>query len=285
VNYANEIISYLSRAEGPCSVTIAPKAPPVSKDQTGALSVAFSKILDAADVSDTLLSFRTQAGGSDVLPTTRSGSFSFGIKNIGRFRVCFITQRGSKVTSITRVPYAVPALADVCQSAVAAEGLVERMCRARAGLIVVCGTNEIANSTFVYAVLRRINETVRKVIFAVEPSLTYLLGHVNSLVLQCEIGIDAASQEEAIQNAFTMNPDILFVGGLRHGDALRGVEHAIDTRLTILSSDASDGAGLMARYQAQGPGVSDAGNTIRHSVGVMPLPNGRLQIDIGGYDV
>lgn len=279
MNYANDLIAYLGSREGPCVITIAPNAPPVARDQSGLLGVAFSKVLDSADVADSLMSLRMQSGGSETLPSVRAGCFSFGVKNLGRFRVHYLTQRGTKVVRIARIPFMIPALEDVCVAPDGPVRLAERATGVRAGLIAVTGPSETANATFVYSLLRYVNDQARTVICTVEPALTFLMSHGNSLVIQCEVGTDAATLEEAVQNAMLMDPSIVYVGGLRFSDQSPLIEHSVDTRLTILCSEAMDAAALVARYPLH---ASDA---LAATVSVRPAPGGKLEAETSSFGI
>ena len=83
-------------------------APPVDRTADG-LRIALTRVLDPSDVADTLSTLLAKASVPGGLAA--AGNFSFGIKGVGRFRVTYITQRGSKVVSIARVRIGVPDIA------------------------------------------------------------------------------------------------------------------------------------------------------------------------------
>lgn len=127
MNRANEVIDYLSKSDNPDTLIIAPSAPPVSR--TGReIGVAMATVFDSQDVNDTLGAFRTRAlAAAGETAMSKAGTFSFGIKEVGRFRVNYATQRGSRIMTIVRIPHSIPKPSDLCTDCRGVEKAVSLM--------------------------------------------------------------------------------------------------------------------------------------------------------------
>jgi twitching motility protein PilT len=211
MNRSGELIDYLSRTRDCGRVIIAPNAPPVTR-QGRELTVALTRVLDASDVADTLMALRERAaGGEGELGDV--GQFSFGLRDVGRFRVHYLTQRGSRVISITRIPFASEDIETVCSTPQALKPLLDNLESGQQGIVVIGGTSDAANSRLGYAILRSINLASRHVLYVIERELTYLMSHENSIVIQSELGSDAATFAEALEGAMRFAPDVVYMGG------------------------------------------------------------------------
>ncbi|NQT91771.1 MAG: hypothetical protein HQ559_03345, partial [Lentisphaerae bacterium] len=128
------IFQYLVSDDYKGPLIIAPGAPPVCSTREG-MQVAGEFVLTAEDVLDTLVYLKTlvpitSLNAVEGLASQRLGSspdwaakagtmpesdtFSFGILDVGRFRVSFLTQRGTKIVSIARIPRDIPDLSTLC---------------------------------------------------------------------------------------------------------------------------------------------------------------------------
>ncbi|MFN3976457.1 MAG: twitching motility protein, partial [Aquificaceae bacterium] len=106
MNYAPYVINYLSTKEDIAEIYLVPKAF-ISERRGNRLIKISDTLLTPEDIRDTLVALRSYT--SSVLgPLGREGVFSFGLQNIGRFRVSYITQRGSYAVHILKTPYNIP---------------------------------------------------------------------------------------------------------------------------------------------------------------------------------
>ena len=277
-----EIIAYLSKPDTARSVLLAPNAPPVTRTATG-VEVVLNVVLDGGDIYDTLKALHIQAGGREDEPLRDSGAFSFAVPAIGRFRVHYATQRGTKVARIAVIPFNIPSLAECCADAADAQRLSTLIRSSRTGIIAVHGPHSAANNTLVYALLRDLNESQRLVIYAVERTLTYLIAHGESIVIQTELGADVASLEQGIVNALVFDPSVLFVGDVRPTDSVPSLTHAVGAGvLTIVSSVSIPGATLLQQYLPAAPadGAATGGPNLRCVVEVAPRDHGRCALRI-----
>jgi len=252
MNRANEILDYLSEPKNPGGLILAPMAPPVSRSE-GIVTVAIPSVFDAQDVTDTLAAFRTRALASSAdAAMPMSGSFSFGIRNIGRFRVNYATQRGSRVASILRIPHDIPTISTLCEAQAIQDQAMSLLESNGPGLLMICGPSTISNALFAYAMIDAVNKSQRKVLYVMERSLTFLIKHENSIVIQCELNTDVNSMDEGVNVASLFEPDIMYVGDLRPVEPLTGITRAVENGvLVILSSVMLNAQTLCSRYSPQ----------------------------------
>jgi len=131
---------------------------------------------------------------------------------VGRFRVKYITQRGSYVVYILKTPYHIPPLDRLCPSRKDSDKLEEIIRIHSSGFVIFQGKDHLLVNTLIYSLLQKVCENYSKIIFILESPLTFLLRHGQSLVVQREVGVDVDTFEEGLRDAFYMNPNILFMG-------------------------------------------------------------------------
>ena len=249
MNRTTEIIDYLSNTDTPNEIVIAPNAPPITHIN-GEISIALNTVFDTQDINDTSGSFKSKAlAAATDKKRDKSGSFSFGIRSVGRFRVNYITQRGSIIMVVIIIPGTIPAIDQLCENTEVAKKATDIISSGRPGLITVCGPNAIKNSTFTYSLLQHINQNKKTIIYALENILTYLMRHENSIIIQCELGTDIESIAAGIHNSSLFHPDIMYIGDIKPSDDLPEITNAIENgTLVILSSVLLDGKEILEKY-------------------------------------
>ncbi|MEI8352743.1 MAG: twitching motility protein, partial [bacterium] len=109
MNYSSQILNHLSKGEQAGHVLLVAGAPAVEKNGN-LVKVLFNSLLTPDDIRDTLLTFLSHVRRSGAAELGATGMFSFGMAKMGRFRVHYLTQRGSIMVSIQRMPFDVPTL-------------------------------------------------------------------------------------------------------------------------------------------------------------------------------
>lgn len=277
MNRSTEILDYLSGQAESCELVVAPNAPPVTRDAAGRLCVALSLILDSADVADTLMSLRGRASQMGIGGLPASGEFSFGVKDVGRFRVAYVTQRGSKALRIARMPFRVPDMAEITDDMKTMRRLRDLLLAGRHGVIAIGGTSAMANSRLVHSILQSANEHLRAVVCTVERALTFLLTHHNSLIVQTDLLDDVTTFEEGLRGMLLLEPDIVLIADLWPSDHVPSLARLADSRkLVILTSSALGGEELLRHFMPRSEAAAQLNpSMIWEAVDVIPLPNGR----------
>jgi twitching motility protein PilT len=278
MNRSAEIIDYLTKHEGLESILMIPSAPPISKTADG-IAVALTVVLTAEDVNDTLMALKAQAPHGRQDDTGSAGTFSFGIRKVGRFRVSHATQRGTKVLSITRIPSSLPALDAVTDDVDTARRLVEFIVSGRGGVLAVYGPNALTNSLLIYALIKEINDAHRKLVYILERSLTFLIQHDNSVVIQRELVSDVPDLDSGVRDGLLFAPDILVIGNIRSTDVLPSVQCVVDAGITaVLCSDSMNGRTLLHRIAPDLSHVEGLRALTTQCVKVTPAPPGRCRL-------
>lgn len=280
MNRAAEILEFLAQDESPKSVLLAPGAPPVTHAGR-TIDVAGDFVLNAYDIADTLDAFRAMSGRMDSTQRGENGHFSFGKGGLGRLRVKFATQRGSKVLKIDLVPFVVPDLDASCAASTSRERLLSVCDGCPSGLLAVTGRRIQDVSRVVYGLLKHLNDAQRRVICIVERRLHYLIAHANSVVVQSEVDVDVATMESGIGNALEFDPDVLFVNDVRSEDTLPSLRHAVGMGVLTIVGSASLTYEAIAAKSGYGDRESDApsGRLFGGDVRVAPADEGLLNVE------
>ncbi|MCX8164901.1 MAG: twitching motility protein [Aquificaceae bacterium] len=204
------IINYLSSGEEISEIYLVPGAFITERKGNKLIKVSDNP-LTAEDIRDTLVALRSHTPFA-LGPIGREGMFSFGVKNIGRFRISYLTQRGSYVVHILKTPYQIPPINKLCPDKSILSKMEESLRLYNSGILVFQGKNQAIISALVYSLLQNLCQNYNKVVFVIESPLSFLLGHGRSLVIQREVGVDVESFEEGLKDALHMHPDIIYIG-------------------------------------------------------------------------
>ncbi len=150
--------------------------------------------------------------------------FSFGIKDIGRFRANVFFQRGAIAAAFRRLPYKVMNLREL--------GLTEKvldLCHKSMGLVLVTGPTGSGKTTTLAALINYINETFPYHIITIEDPIEYVFQHKKSIVNQREIGEDVYSFADALRAALREDPDVILVGEMRDLETIEIALRAAET--------------------------------------------------------
>lgn len=251
MNYAPSILEFLAKSPDLTEVLLAPGTLPMRRDREGLTPIGDATLTDQ-DVHDTLLTLIAHT--KTIAPNAKSGVFSFGIPQRGRFRVGFMTQRGTYVASILKVPFEVPHLADLLAEPAEAEVIQQKFLSFRSGLLLITGASPMAANLFAYALLRAYNENLQRTLFIVEHGITFLLRHQRSLVIQCEIGTDVDDVGQGLRSALNLNPDLIYVRDITTTRDLDLLSRAVESHVfTVATIPILDAATLVSRVREELP--------------------------------
>ncbi len=145
--------------------------------------------------------------------------FSFGIKNVGRFRANVYFQRGATAGAFRLIPHEIRNFHEL-----GLPPIVETLCNKPRGLILVTGPTGSGKSTTLAAMIDKINAERPVHIITIEDPIEYIHHHKRALVNQREIHADTHSFPNALRSVLRQDPDVVLVGEMRD---LETVESAI----------------------------------------------------------
>jgi len=277
MNAWSEITHMLAADKGLRELVIVPNAPPVSPRAEGRRVVG-ARVFSDADVSETLATAATHVSGRRSGELGQAGVLCFGMPDVGRIRISYFTQRGSRALRIIRVPFDVPTIDTVCIDPQQARELVQAIGARRYKAILICGPTHMINSQLIYALLGELNKTHREVIFIAERMLSFLLAHDNSVVIQVEVPTDTPSLEDAILNALLLEPDVVHLGDIRVTDNLPSLPQLISADTCTILSTVSEGPSLVLSRLPKSLSRSLVEQGTGMVLSVRPGDDGRVQL-------
>ncbi|MFN3813729.1 MAG: type IV pilus twitching motility protein PilT [Aquificaceae bacterium] len=150
--------------------------------------------------------------------------FSFGVKDVGRFRANVFYQRGSLAGAFRRLPYKIMKVNEL--------GLTENvleLCKKSMGLVLVTGPTGSGKTTTLASLINFINENFPYHIITIEDPIEYVFQHRKSIVNQREIGEDVDNFADALRSALREDPDVILVGELRDLETIEIALRAAET--------------------------------------------------------
>ena len=136
--------------------------------------------------------------------------FSFGLKDMARFRANVFVQRGSIAGALRLIPWHIPSFEDLGLPPVLSD-----ICEKPRGLVLVTGPTGSGKSTTLAAMVDRINREKAHHIITIEDPIEYLHQHQRSIVNQRELGADTLSFSAAMRSALREDPDCVLIGEMR----------------------------------------------------------------------
>ena len=210
MNYALQIMTHLGESKNFSQVLLVAGAPPVEK-MGSEFQIVINVVLSPDDIRDTLSFFASHVRRSGPVDTGGHGVFAFGMPKLGRFKVHFLTQRGSLFVSIQRMAFDIPTLESLLSQPGQLTLVDDALSQTGGGIVMFTGPSADTSTRLLYASLARVNETRSMVIYVLEQNLSFLLRHRNSVVIQVDVGTDISSLAEGIQDSMFLTPDLLYV--------------------------------------------------------------------------
>jgi twitching motility protein PilT len=145
--------------------------------------------------------------------------FSFGIKNMARFRGNLFNQRGAVAGSFRLIPSEIRTFEQL-----RLPPLLGTLCEKPRGLVLVTGPTGSGKSTTLATMLDLINQARYEHIITIEDPIEFVHSHKKCLVNQREVHSDTLSFANALRAALREDPDIVLIGEMRD---LETVESAL----------------------------------------------------------
>ncbi len=160
---------------------------------------------------------------SEVVPPNRieeleeTGELNMGvpIKDVGRFRVSAMRQRGSYAVVIRFISQDIPDLDTLNLPPILGDLILEKR-----GLVLVVGATGSGKSTTLAAMIDRRNSLQTGHVLTIEDPVEFQFKNKKSIVNQREIGSDTQSLQMALKNALRQAPDVILIGEIRDRETM-----------------------------------------------------------------
>jgi twitching motility protein PilT len=136
--------------------------------------------------------------------------FSFGVKNLSRFRGNLYMQRGAVAGAFRSIPFKILTFDELGLPPVVAE-----LATRPRGLVLVTGPTGSGKSTTLASIIDKINSETRQHIITVEDPIEYLHANKMCVVNQREVGADTTTFKTALKYILRQDPDVVLVGEMR----------------------------------------------------------------------
>jgi len=157
--------------------------------------------------------------------------FSYGIKQVGRFRVNCFRQRGTVAIVLRVINHKAPTLDEL-----GFPQIVKDFANKPKGLVLVTGPTGSGKSTTLAAMINMINQEKKCHIITIEDPIEYLHSHGKSIVNQREVGSDTKSFAVALRSALREDPDVILVGEMRDLESIAIAITAAETGHLVLAT-------------------------------------------------
>jgi twitching motility protein PilT len=150
--------------------------------------------------------------------------FSFGIKEMGRFRANIFMQKGAVAGAFRRF---LPQMWSFAQLGLPSR--VSQLCYLPRGLVLVTGPTGCGKSTSLACMIEHINSERDVHIVTIEDPIEYFFTPRKALVNQRELFQDTLSYHNALRSVLREDPDVVFVGEMRDLETVEATLRVAET--------------------------------------------------------
>ncbi len=150
---------------------------------------------------------------------------SFGIEELGRFRVNVFYQRGYIGVAIRALPLKIMSFEE-CGLQV---DVATKFTHIPSGLVLVTGATGSGKSTTLAAMIENINQRRSCHIVTVEDPIEYVYKNKKAIIDQREIGEDTYSFAYALRHIVRQDPDVILIGEMRDLETIEAALNIAET--------------------------------------------------------
>ena len=180
-------------------------------------------ILDNDGLREMIYSILPQAT-REKFEETKELDTSYAVKDVGRFRVNVMQQRGMIGAVLRMIPHEIPEF-----STLGLPNVISTFAELRHGLVLVTGPTGSGKSTTLASLLDIINMARPLHIVTVEDPIEFLHTSKKAIVNQREVGVDTTSFSECLRHVLRQDPDVILVGEMRDLETISTALTAAET--------------------------------------------------------
>ncbi len=150
--------------------------------------------------------------------------FSFGIRDLARFRGNLFNQRGATAAVFRLIPFEIKSFEELGLPPV-----LRKLCQKPRGLILVTGPTGSGKSTTLATMLDLINESRHEHMVTIEDPIEFLHPHKRCLVNQREVHSDTHSFANALRAVLREDPDVVLIGEMRDLETIESALRVAET--------------------------------------------------------
>lgn len=192
--------------------------------------------LTPADVEELCYSVMNHEQKAEFQKTLEM-DFSFGIKDMARFRANVFRTRNSVAGVFRQIPLSIPDFDTLKMPSV-----LKKIIRRPNGLILVTGPTGSGKSTTLASLLDILNREEFGHIVTIEDPIEFVHQHKNCVVNQREVGVDTKGFSAALKRVLRQDPDFILVGELRDIETIEAALTMAETGHLVFGTLHTNGA-------------------------------------------
>jgi len=178
-----------------------------------------------------ILSFLLNKWQKEKYIESKQIDISYGLKELGRFRINVFQQRGSPSLVCRHIPSKILSVEELNLP-----NVVTKISMEQRGLVLVTGTTGSGKSTTLAAMTQHINTNRNCHILTIEDPIEFMHRDHKSLINQREIGFDTDTFVNALRVGLRQDPDVILVGEMRDLETIETAMLAAETGHLVMST-------------------------------------------------
>ncbi|MGB0873293.1 MAG: type IV pilus twitching motility protein PilT, partial [Solirubrobacterales bacterium] len=157
--------------------------------------------------------------------------FAYPLPGVARFRVNAFRQRGSCSIVMRAIGMDIKSIDELMLPPA-----IKTLSEEERGIVLVTGTTGSGKSTTLAAMIKHINDTMRKHVITLEDPIEFLHRDSKAIIQQREVGADTESFVRALRRILRQDPDVILIGEMRDEETVETGLSAAETGHLVFST-------------------------------------------------